>query len=445
MSKGETFKLILIGIIFSFSLLVALPLIPIDVDSKIFSTHSQLGGYEIKIPSKSGEKVLDLSDYKKGLGVGESQKVLFKVEESDISQEKIDAVLEVIQNRLKISGMSGIQIGVQEKGEFFVVIPEFQSPERVSGLVIGSGNVDFKKVKTPSDWSNDKISDFYLDPEKWESTGVGLSDMQGFRYYVSPNGATGLQMVFTPEGRKKFYAVASENIGLPIAIYVNDSQYPILMPVISEDILTNTNSDPAITGTFSEQAVSDINLQIENPLSVKVSYLETSVMEPTLGYDFLSSYLYAISIGLVLISVVFVLRFNALGLLETLSLVVSLLLLLALSKIVPLTISTEFFVGIILITGIMTIIGYVIFRDLKQGVRSGKPFDYVYYEIFGKEKDMFSIPSMFIFLLSISLMVLTSGTLKSLMSFISVGSLVLIVYYSFILPTLMGAFGGHKK
>lgn len=444
MIKGEKFKLILIGTIFSFSVLIALPEIPVVVDSSIFTTNSQIGGYKITIPSNGGDKTLDLSEFKKGRGVGESQKVVFSVDDNQPTSEELASLSKVVKNRLIGAGISDFQI-VEDNGGFYIAIPEFESSERVSSLIMGSGNIDFRKVKNPSDWNQESITSFYMESDRWESTELSKSDFDSFRYFTSQNGSSGIQISFTPEGRKKFYDIASQNIGFPIAIYVNDSQYPILMPVISQDILTNTNIDPSITGTFSQQAINDVNLQLRNPLPVKISYIDTAVSEPLFGYDFLSTYIRSIAIGILFVSILFILRFGLTGFLYTFSTGISFLMFLALAKIVSLSVTPAFVLGSILLTGIISAISYSAFKGLKQKVLEGKPFDYAYYDVFGKDKDRLATPSILLLSISLVLTIATTGVLKSFASALTVGFLDLIICYSFILPTLIGVFGGHRK
>ncbi len=447
MVKGDTFKLILIGVLLSLSLLIVLPFIPIVVDSSIFSTNSQIGGYEIKIASKGGEKTLDLKDFKKGSGAGESKKIVFKLESDAVNNkdQALSNAVGIIEKRLRGAGIAAFQTGVQEDGNFFVILPEFESYERVSNLVVGSGSVDFKKVKNPSDWSQEYFTNFYLESDRWDNTELSESDMYGFRYFVSPDGKSGTQIAFTPEGRKKFYDLATNNIGLPISIYVNESEYPILMPVISPDILSNTNMDPSVTGGFSEQAINDINLQINNPISSKISSVEVLTNQPSLGYDFLVGYLKALIVGLFFISIIFVLRFKSRGLILTVSIAMSFLLFLALAKLIPIYVNPDFILGFIILTGMLSILGYISFDNLLLKVKSGKPLDYALYEVFGKEKERMATPSIFFLLLFTTLTFFTSSGIKDLMTSLSVGSLVLIVFYSFILPTLLSVFGGIKK
>ena len=56
MSSKETFKIVLISIIFTISALIALPEIPFVVNSGLWVIDSSIGGYKLKIPPKDGEK-----------------------------------------------------------------------------------------------------------------------------------------------------------------------------------------------------------------------------------------------------------------------------------------------------------------------------------------------------------------------------------------------------
>jgi len=65
MFKSDSSKFILITIIATIALLVALPKVEIKYFTKYFNIDTFIGGYVFNLPIIN--KVLDLSDYKKGL------------------------------------------------------------------------------------------------------------------------------------------------------------------------------------------------------------------------------------------------------------------------------------------------------------------------------------------------------------------------------------------
>jgi len=448
MSSNNTFKLILISVIFPLSVLIALPYIPLYVDSSLLRIDTQIGGYEIKIPQKNGEKIINFSNFVKGKGFGENQKIIFSLVDKNIEnkEEVLKSIVSISEKRLNLIGISEFEIGMDDADSFFVLIPEYESSDRLTSMVLGTGRVDFKKIKSPEEWSQEQFVSFYTEIDRWESVGINESDFIGF-IYSNPPGAKSavLQISFTTEGRAKFYEIAKNNINLPIGIYLNDFEYPYLMPVLAEGILDDPNSDPAVTGDFSQKDVNDLNVQLKNPLPAKISLDESLKVASLAGNNFYNTYLYAFFIGLIGIFIFFTIKFNVFGSLYILSFIFSFPVYLAFAKILPIPISSPLVVSLILITGITSSIALIAFRDIKTGVSQGKPFSIMFYQIFVKEKEKMAIPPIFIFVLSLFMSFILSGVAKFFMTAVSVAMLVVIYFYSFILPTFVEVFGGHKK
>lgn len=447
MFKNQDIRITIISLIFSLAFLIALPAVPIYVNSKLMKTDSTLGGYEIKLPSKKGEKVIDLKEFKKGSGVGESQELIFKLggNASENNTNTLNEISKVFDSRLSTLGLSDFKIGINETQNIFVVIPEHEDSDRIGKVLSGSGKVMFRNVKTPEEWSRETFANFYLEKDRWQDTDITESDLIGFSYSVSPEGSPLLQIQFTTEGRKKFYENAGKNIGLPIAVYINEEDYPFLMPIISDNILENTNIDPAVNGTFSPQDVQDLNHMMDAPLPAQIEYTEKVILEPLLGRDFLSTYMISFLVGAFLICLYFFFKFQLYSFIFTGSLFISLVVFFALAKILSVPITPEFIAGLILLTVIVSNAGFHILSEIKDGFSQGKPFDISFYHIFGKEKDKISTPVIIIMLLTLVLSFFSSGTAKSLMTVAFVGTLSATLFYSFIFPSLLEAFGNNKK
>lgn len=448
MPKRLTFRLIIISALFSLSVLVALPKVPIFVDSSLLRMDSQFGGYEIKIQQGGGEKVIDLNQYKKSSDAGESQMLTFELVDEGLgnTQQALESVIEVSKKRLDQAGVDGYIFNIEEDGKISVIIPSHIPPERVTNLIIGNGRVSFKKVKNADEWGQDQFANFYSNIDLWEDTGITESDMRGFVYSIAPTtGQAVLQLSFTPEGRQKFYSLAGENIGLPIGVFVNGYEFPLIMPVISENILEDTTADPSVTGNFDQTSINDLNLQIRNPLPYDVVSSESFVVEPILGGDFFYSYSTSFAIGLIAIFIFFIYKFNLLGVVFDVGLFMSVGLFLAFIKLFSIPISASLVTGVVLITGMISYIGYNLFLDMKKELCEGKPFDFVMQKVFYKEKEQYSILSIFVFIFSLAASLIVKGDVGALFRVISTGMISVIYFYSFAFPVLVQAFGGHKK
>lgn len=447
MSGKQTFKLVLIALIFSLSVLVVLPEIPLVVDSDYLVLNSSIGGMQIKIPWSKEGKILDLKEFKKGSGIGESKKLTFELKNKELEnkQEVISRLLSITQKRLNLSRISDFKVNQEGEDKLSIVIPPFEDGDRINSIVTGNGKIIFRTVKNPEDWSQEQFQNFYLESNRWEDTDINENHVQGFVNVMDQTGVYKMQIVFTEEGRQKFYNLAGDNIGLPIAVYVSNFDYPFLMPLIGENILDNTNLDPAVNNTYPQYVIDDYNMQLDNPLPVDILTSETSQVAPVMGSDFIEKYATAFLISVLFISVYFLLKFNMRGLVFSYSLFLSVLIYLAVAKLFSIPVGTQMFLSLILVMGIMTYIGNLIHTKIKKDVISGVPLEITFNRVLVKDKNAISYPVILVLSLSLILYFISSGFARTFYFSTFAGILVVIVFYSFLFPTLLWAFKGRVK
>jgi len=447
MSGKQTFKLVLIALIFSVSVLIVLPEIPVVVDSDYLILNSSIGGMQIKIPWSKDGKMLDLKEFKKGSGIGESKKLSFELKNKDLENkpEVISRLLSVTQKRLNLSRISDYKVSQESEDKISITIPTFEDSDRINSIVIGSGKIIFRTVKNPQDWSKDKFQNFYLESDRWQDTDINENDVQGFVNVMDQTGVYKMQIVFTDIGRQKFYDLAGKNIGLPIAVYVSNFDYPFLMPMIGENILDNKNLDPAVNNTYPQYIIDDYNLQIKNPLPEGISAVETTQVPPVMGSNFIEKYAKAFFISILLISAYFLLKFNVRGLVFSYSLLLSVLIYLAISKLFSIPVGTQMFLSLILVMGIMTYIGDAIHTKINKDLISGVPFEISFNQVLVKDKSAISYPSILILSVSLILYFISSGFSRTFYFSTFAGMLVVVLFYSFLFPTLLWAFKGGER
>jgi preprotein translocase subunit SecD len=446
MSEKWLFKIILISLIFSISTLIILPEIPLVSDSNLLKLDSKIGGYKLKLGKKETSKEIDLSTFKMGWGIGENKKLTFKLkEDTDDNNKNLEKNSEIIKNRLTIAGISDFSVYIED-GHLVVVFPEYENESRVGNLVTGSGKVIFRKLKEPSTWNVEEFAKFYIESDRWDDTDIRESDIKSFEYSVGQTGNSQVNILFTDEGREKFYDLVEENVNLPLGIYLSDFDYPFLMPVVSETLLTRRDLDPFVGSSYPKQTVEDANLQFKMPLDKDLSYGEKSSLEPVLGYDFLSNFLVAVTVSSFLVGIFMIVKFKSHGFISIMSMFYSVILFLALSKLVGVPLGLQMVFGLVLLVGATYFSSYVLLSDVKSNISQGKPFDLAFNHTFGGDKERSFIPTLALFIIFIVLYVFVSGgTVKMFMFTMSVTVLSLIIFNLFFFPTLMWALGGKKK
>lgn len=444
MFKNEYFRIGLLSVIFSLSVLVALPKIPVVVNNKLLKLDSYIGGYEVKFPG--GKPTLDLKDFKGGLDVAGGTKLVFQVDTagSNDSQKIIKDLVKVVKNRMDVAGFSDYEVGVESEKEnkIYVTVTKFIYVKKVIGLVTGSGRINFKKMKNPESWSPENAAKVFADPAAWDPTDITEKDVSTIRISKAATGKTQIQIVFTDSGRKKFFELVKNLVDKPIAIHANDSIYPFAVPIISESLVNNPNADPVITGDFQEDALKNFVLQMKfGPLPAQLSSVENFSVDARMGNNFISKYAKAVLVGLVLVLALFVFKFRKFGFLFGVSFLISSTVFLAFFKIFSLVVNIPSIVGLVVFVLLVTDISYVVIKRLRLETLREKPFDLALFQVFEKSKGAFETPVIFIFILMFFVFSFSSGEIRSFVSAVMLGMLLLLFHYSFVLKVLLEVFG----
>ena len=179
-----------------------------------------------------------------------------------------------------------------------------------------------------------------------------------------------VQLQFDGEGAKLFEDLTTKNVNRPLAIFL-DGQL-LSAPIVQEPI---SGGRAQITGQFSvEEArtiVRDLNA---GALPVPISLLSQQNVGATLGHDSLVKSLNAGVIGFLAVVLFMIVIYRVPGLFACFALVLYLVLLLALFKVIPVTLTLAGIAGVILSVGMAVDANVLIFSRMREEVREGKSF-----------------------------------------------------------------------
>ena len=185
------------------------------------------------------------------------------------------------------------------------------------------------------------------------------------------NQTTGQPIVaiqFNPEGAKKFEEITKANIGKSIAIYLDGAI--ISAPTVNEAI---SGGNAVINGTFTPTEARDLVGRLNSgALPVPVTLLSTETIGPTLGADALRAGIHAGLVGLLAIIVLLVIWYRLPGVIAAVSLAIYSIIMFALFKYIPVTLSSAGIAGFIISLGMAVDANILIFERMKEEFRSGK-------------------------------------------------------------------------
>jgi len=175
---------------------------------------------------------------------------------------------------------------------------------------------------------------------------------------------------FNDEGKKLFGQITKKNIGKQVAIYLD--QAIISAPVVKEEI---TSGKAVISGKFSLKEAKDLVMRLNSgALPVPIKLISEQSVGPTLGRTSVERSLIAGLIGIIIVGLFMILYYRFLGIISTLALFIYALIVLALFKTIPVTLTLAGVAGFILSIGMAVDANVLIFERLKEELKSGKPF-----------------------------------------------------------------------
>ena len=173
---------------------------------------------------------------------------------------------------------------------------------------------------------------------------------------------------FNDQGAALFEKITSENVGQTLAIFL-DGQ-PISEPVIKEAI---PGGKATISGRFSATEARDLvrNLNF-GALPVPITLESSSAVGPTLGSAAISAGVLAGIVGFIIIALFMILWYRLPGLVATVALAEYVAFMLAVIKVIPVTLTASGIAGLIISVGMAVDANVLIFERTKEELRAGK-------------------------------------------------------------------------
>lgn len=177
-----------------------------------------------------------------------------------------------------------------------------------------------------------------------------------------------VSLQFDEAGTKLFSQITTDNVGKMVAIYLDGA--PISTPVVREPIL---NGEAVISGNFNpveaKQLVGRLN---SGALPVPIELQSKQTIGATLGESAVNSGVKAGIIGFLLISLFLLLWYRLPGLVAIISLSIFVIIMLALFKLIPVTLTAAGIAGFIIAIGIAVDANILTFERIKEELRAGR-------------------------------------------------------------------------
>ena len=294
--------------------------------------------------------------------------------------DSMNALRDVIERRINIFGVSEPVVQVQHSGfvsgadeQLIVDLPGVTDVKQAVDMIGKTPLLEFK-IEAPEGTPQKATVDengqvtLSLDSQFVPTELTGRYLKKATLEFDTNTREPKVSLQFDDTGTKLFAQITKDNIGKMVAIYLDGA--PISTPVVREEI---PNGQAVISGSFTpteaKQLVGRLN---SGALPVPISLLSTQTIGASLGDSATSAGVKAGVIGFSLIVLFLILWYRLPGVIAVVSLSIFIILVLALFKLIPVTLTTAGIAGFIISMGIAVDANVLIFERIKEELHAGR-------------------------------------------------------------------------
>ncbi len=196
---------------------------------------------------------------------------------------------------------------------------------------------------------------------------ISGSDLKDAYRATGPLGQVVVGFELNGDAADRFYDFTSQNIGRPMSIVIDKT-------VISSPVINGAISDQGQIEGIAPADVDNLVVQLKaGALAVPLEVVQSRVVGPSLGQDSIDKSLTAAIIGLGTVALFMIIYYRLPGFLSVIALGIYTLLVLALFKLIPVTLTLAGIAGFVLSIGMAVDANILIFSRLKEELRLGRP------------------------------------------------------------------------
>jgi preprotein translocase subunit SecD len=274
----------------------------------------------------------------------------------------------IMENRVNSTGVSEPLVVTQGSDRVVVELPGIQNVQAVRDLVKQTGRLDFVPIPAGTQGITTGVSiDVNQYPPLFSGDQVGSSsigtDQQGFRT---------VNFTLHDPGSTLFAQWTAKNIGNQFAIVLDGKviSAPVVQSAIAGGQIQIENT--AAGGLPLAEATNIVTVLKYGSLPFPVAEVQSQVIAPTLGDTFLHQSVVAAFIGIGLVLVFMLLHYRLPGLIAGGALLYYALLVFALFRLIPVTLTLAGIAGFVLSVGMAVDANILIIERSKEELRLGK-------------------------------------------------------------------------
>jgi preprotein translocase subunit SecD len=302
--------------------------------------------------------------------------MVYKADVSEVEPgteaEAVDGAIAVIERRINILGVTEPVIQKQGADRILVELPGVSEAEKAKGLIGQTALLEFRE------WVEGEGGEMEWVPATATVDGKEKVLNSGYfkeNTYVTRDNMGRILLIFewNEEGSTLSEQITGRLIGQPLAIFLSgesllgEDEQPIA-PIVQEKITTSGQ----IEGLSLNEATELSQLLNAGRIPVPLNPIYEQTVSPILGADFIDMSLKAGLIGIVLVMLFMIIYYRLPGVLASLALVFYGALVLAIFKLIPVTLTLAGIGGFVLSIGMAVDANVLIFERMKEEFATGR-------------------------------------------------------------------------
>ncbi|MEK9194337.1 MAG: protein translocase subunit SecD [Patescibacteria group bacterium] len=310
------------------------------------------------------QKISHARPWKLGLDLAGGSFLTYEIDLSEVGASDRESVVrglrDVIERRVNLFGVSEPRVYIEKSGEKSRLVVELAGIKDVTEAIRQIGEtpfLDFREVKengtsTPQ-FLKTELSGRYV-----RGASLGFDNLTG---------GSQVFLEFNDEGGKIFADLTEKNVGRPLAIFLDDEL--IEMPIVQEKI---SGGKAQITGRFTlDEARGIVERFNAGALPAPVKIVNQQTIGADFGSDALKKAIVAGIIGTIIVMIFMMLYYRGRGVIASIALLMYIAFVLAIFKIVPVTLTLAGIAGFILSIGMAVDANILVFERTKEELKKG--------------------------------------------------------------------------
>jgi preprotein translocase subunit SecD len=354
------------------ALVVDWPKVPLKFNIGTLKVDTVLAGPDIDF-NLFGWKIRRELNIKQGLDLQGGTRLVLQADMASIDpahwEQAHESAKDVIERRVNLWGANEPLVQTSKVGEDYRVVvelPGVKNVEEAKDLIGQTAKLEFREFTDAS-----AAASPYNFPTLENTQSVGLTGKDLKRAQADFNRETSEPVVafeMTSEGGSKMGEVTKRLVGKPLAIFLDDQ--PVSWPTVRETI----TNEGIISGNFTVEEAKKLSVQLNaGALPVPVQVVEERTVGATLGQESVNKSIFAGAVGLVIIVLFMILYYRLPGIIAAGALIIYSLLVLAIFKLIPVTLTLAGIAGFILSIGMAVDANILIFERMREELRANKP------------------------------------------------------------------------